>query len=110
MPDTQKQVFLTNSPTRWQRFKWSFRIILFVAIVLLIILGIAVVYVLSPAMPVPKTDNSQYQALLDNGKNAAISNINKKYEGFGKYITGKSAQLKHIRYVSKADSLHHMSA
>ena len=107
MPDTQKQVFLTQSPTRWQRFQWTFRIILFVVVLLTVILGVAVMKDLfTPQMPVLKSDNSQYQAILNSGKKEAINAISKKYEGFGKYITGKAAQLKHIRYVSKADTLH----
>ena len=107
MPDTQKQVFLTQSPTRWQRFKWSFRIILFVAVLLTIVLGLAVVKDLfTPGLPVLKADNSSYQAIINSGKKEAINAIDKKYQGFGKYIVGKSAQLKHIRYVSKADTLH----
>jgi len=111
MPENQKQIFLTNSPTRWQRFKWSFRILLLVIILALTILGFAIIKaVFSPDMPQLRSDNSQYKAILDNGKNAAIKAINKKYEGFGKYIMGKTSQLKHIRYVTKADSLHAMSA
>ena len=106
MSEPHKQVFLTQSPTRWQRFKWTFRIVLFVVILLLVILGVAVMKQLFiPAMPQLKNDNGEYTAILNNGRNAAISAIDKKYEGFGKYITGKAAQTKHIRYVSKADSL-----
>src|SRR5947207_15068338 len=102
-----KQVFLTQSPTRWQRFKWAFRIVSFIIILLLIILGVAVMKELfTPKLPLLKKENGQYVALLNNGKRAAIESINKKYDGFGKYISGKSGQLKHIRYVSKADSLH----
>jgi len=107
MPDTQKQVFLTSSPTRWQRFKWTFRIVLFISVILLIILGIAIVKQLyTPDMPQLKADNGAYTAIMNNGKKEAINEIGKKYQGFGNYINGKAAQLKHIRYVSKADSLH----
>jgi peptidoglycan-N-acetylglucosamine deacetylase len=107
MSEPHKQVFLTQSPTRWQRFKWAFRIVLFITILLLSILGIAVMKDLfTPKLPLLKKENGQYVSLLNNGKNAAIEAINKKYSGFGKYITGKAAQVKHIRYVSKADSLH----
>ncbi len=42
MPEHHKQVFLTQSPTRWQRFKWTFRILLLVFILLFVILGLAV--------------------------------------------------------------------
>ncbi len=111
MPEHQKQIFLTNSPTRWQRFKWTFRIVLLVTVVLLGILGVAIMKTLfTPSIPQLKSDNSQYEAILNNGKDAAIKAIDKKYQGFGKYITGKAALLKHIRYVSKADSLHAFAA
>ena len=111
MADPQKQVFLTQSPTRWQRFKWTFRIVLFVVVLLLAMLGIAVMKkVFTPDMPQLKKENGEYVALLNNGKKAAINAIDKKYEGFGKYIVGKAAQLKHIRYVSKADSVHAIAA
>jgi peptidoglycan-N-acetylglucosamine deacetylase len=111
MPDSHKQIFLTNSPTRWQRFKWTFRIVSLISVVLLIILGTAVMKTLfTPQIPQLKSDNSQYSAILNNGKDAAIKAIDKKYEGFGKYISGRAAQLKHIRYVSKADSQHAIAA
>jgi peptidoglycan-N-acetylglucosamine deacetylase len=111
MPHEHKQVFLTNSPTRWQRFKWAFRIILFIIILLLSILGLAVVKNLFiPAMPQLKNANGQYSAIMNNGKSAAINAIDKKYRGFASYINSKAAQTKRIRYVSKADSLHAFAA
>ena len=115
MSGNQKQVFLTQSPTRWQRFKWSFRIILFIVILILITLGVAVMkQVFIPAMPQLRNDNGGYTAIMNKGKLAAFNAIDKKYTGFGKYINGRTAQiknqLKHIRYVSKADSLHAMVA
>ena len=106
MSGNQKQIFLTQSPTRWQRFKWSFRIVVFIITLLTVILGVAVMkQVFIPSIPQIKNDNGEYTAILNNGKAAAIKDIDKKYNGFGKYIIGKAAQLKHIRYVSKADSM-----
>ncbi len=65
MSGNQKQVFLTQSPTRWQRFKWFFRIVLFIIILLTIILGIAVMkQVFIPAIPQIKNDNGEYTAIL----------------------------------------------
>ena len=111
MADTQKQVFLTQSPTRWQRFKWSFRIVVFILVLFSVILGIAVMKTLfTPGLPRLKSESGTYTALLDNGRNTAIKAIDKKYEGFGKYIAGKAGKLKQIRYVSRADSLHAMPA
>jgi cellulose synthase/poly-beta-1,6-N-acetylglucosamine synthase-like glycosyltransferase/spore germination protein YaaH/peptidoglycan/xylan/chitin deacetylase (PgdA/CDA1 family) len=106
MPESHKQIFLTQSPTRWQRFKWSFRIVLFIIVLVLVVLGVAVMKQLFvPAMPQLKNDNGGYTAIINNGKNAAVNAINKKYDGFGKYIISREVQTKHIRYVSKADSL-----
>ncbi len=111
MADPHKQVFLTQSPTRWQRFKWAFRIVLFIITLLTVILGVAILKdVFVPAVPQLKSVNAPYSAMMDNGKNAAINAIDKKYGGFAKYINGKEAQTKHIRYVSKADSLHPIAA
>lgn len=110
MADAQKQVFLTQSPTRWQRFKWAFRIVVFTIVIMLVILGMALNRVFTPAMPQLKKENGQYVALLNSGKKAAIKAIDKKYEGFGKYISNKEAQLRHINYISKADSLHAFAA
>jgi len=106
----QKQVFLTNSPTRWQRFKWTFRIIVFFIVALLFVLGIALVKEFIPGLPALRSEQAQNSMLLTNGKNAAINAIDKKYRGFGQYISGKEAMLKHIRYVNKSDTLHNFPA
>jgi cellulose synthase/poly-beta-1,6-N-acetylglucosamine synthase-like glycosyltransferase/spore germination protein YaaH/peptidoglycan/xylan/chitin deacetylase (PgdA/CDA1 family) len=106
MPQEHKQVFLTSSPTRWQRFKWAFRILAFILVLFAVILGVAVLRELSPSIPQLKNDNKQYKALINNGKQAALTEINNKYDGFGKYINNKTGQLKNIRYVGKADSQH----
>ena len=110
MSHEQKQIFLTSSPTRWQRFKWTFRIIVLIIILLLSTLGMAIIEAFSPAVPQLKNDNKEYKAIIAQGKNAAIDELYKNYEGFGKYINTKSGQLKSIRYVSKADSLHNYAA
>ncbi len=111
MSEPHKQIFLTQSPTRWQRFKWSFRIVIFIVAVVAVILGVAVMKQLFiPAMPQIRNDSRGYTAIINNGKNAAVNSINKKYDGFGKYIVGREGQTKHIRYVSKADSMRAITA
>ena len=70
------------------------------------ILGVAVVKEFMPAIPQLKNDSNGYKAIMDNGKNAAMDEINSKYSGFGQYLNVKPGQGKHIRYVSKADSQH----
>ena len=110
MPHEQKQVFLTSSPTRWQRFKWTFRIIIFIAVILVSILGVAILKVKTDAMPQLKPDDQQSKPVLDNGKNAALNAIESKVTGFSKYINNRTGQLKNIRYVKAADSLHSYEA
>ena len=111
MSEPHKQIFLTQSPTRWQRFKWSFRIVLFIITIVLVILGVAVMKQLFvPAMPQLRNENGGYTAIINNGKNAAVNAIDKKYDGFGKYIAGRESQTKHIRYVTRADSLRAITA
>ena len=106
MLQEQKQVFLTSSPTRWQRFKWAFRILAFIFLLLVITLGVAIHKEYAPNIPQLKNDNKQYKAIINNGKEAALTAINSKYDGFGKFINNKTEQLKTIRYVGKADSQH----
>ena len=110
MSHEQKQVFLTSSPTRWQRLKWTFRVIICILALLTIILAVALVKVSNPAIPQLKTDNSAYKAIIDNGRNAAVSAIEQKETGFSKYISAHGDALKRIKYVNKADSLHLMPA
>jgi cellulose synthase/poly-beta-1,6-N-acetylglucosamine synthase-like glycosyltransferase/spore germination protein YaaH/peptidoglycan/xylan/chitin deacetylase (PgdA/CDA1 family) len=105
MSQNSRQIFVTDSPARWQRFKWSFRIIGFVLVLVCVLLGIAVVKtVFTP--DIPQLKGSAYTAIIDKGKQSAIAEIGKKYTGFGNYISEHAGQLKHIRYVSKADSMH----
>ena len=106
MSQEQKQIFLTSSPTRWQRFKWTFRILALILVLLLLTVGLAIVKEFTPAVPQLKNENKEYKAIIDNGKNAALGQLFNKYTGFGKYINTKSNQLKSIRYVNKSDSLH----
>ena len=106
MSNDQKQIFLTSSPTRWQRFKWSFRVVAIVIIILLTILAFAIIKAFSPAIPQLKNDNKQYKAVMNNGKAAALDAIINKYAGFGTYINNRSAQLKSIRYINRSDSEH----
>ena len=106
MSNEQKQVFLTSSPTRWQRFKWTFRIIVFILVLMGVVLGIALVKEFTPSLPQLKNDSNGYKAIMNNGRNAAMDQINKKYAGFGQYLNLKPGQGKHIRYVNPADSQH----
>jgi len=106
MPEEQKQIFLTQSPTRWQRFKWSTRVLVFLLLMVIVLVAVAIANIYTPTLLQPKTDSAQYTALMNKGKAAVNNDINAKYKGFKEYISNKEAQVKHINYVTKADSEH----
>jgi poly-beta-1,6 N-acetyl-D-glucosamine synthase len=86
------QVFQTNSPSRWQRFKWSSRLLL-----LLIILGIVTIIITLSRVYTPNLPNmisaQEKQALLDSTSSWLFSKskIAKQYGGFRKFINEKEA-------------------
>ena len=87
---SQSQVFQTNSATRWQRFKWSSRLLL-----LLIVLGILVVMVTLSRAYTPDLPNllsaKEKQVLLDSTSSWLFSKskIARQYGGFRKFINEK---------------------
>ncbi len=96
MDNTTPQVFQTSSPTRWQSFKWSSRVLLLLlalAIVTVIITLAIVAY--KPALPVFAAEK---QVLLDS--NSSLFNhskIAKQYGGFRKFINERE-MYKHGNY------------
>lgn len=117
MSTNYKQVFLTESPTRWQRFKWSVRVVLFLFLAILVVLGLALWKLYTPGMPQLKGENEEYKSILYPDKNNLIreTKINKEYRGFRKYINdiiahgGKPSGFNKkggINYVTRADSIH----
>ena len=86
------QVFQTSSASRWQRFKWSSRLLmLFVVLgVFIIILTLSRVY--TPAFP-NMISVQEKQALLDSSSSWLFSKskIGRQYGGFRKYINEKEA-------------------
>jgi peptidoglycan-N-acetylglucosamine deacetylase len=110
MEDTKKQIFLTDSPTRWQRFKWSFRIVLFIVLLMLLVVAMAASrFLFIPSLPLLRNNNNTYNAILDKGKQSVNNEISKSYKSFSKYIGTQAKSLQTIKYVSAADSLHHYS-
>jgi len=85
------QVFQTNSASRWQRFKWSSRLLM-----LIFILGIATIIITlstayTPALPNMISAQAK-QILLDStGILFSKSKIGKQYGGFRKFINEKTA-------------------
>lgn len=112
MHSGKHQVFQTQSPTRWQSFKWTSRIVIFIFILICVVLGLALNKVYNPSLPQLKEQGEQYKAILQPDKFALMkeNKINKEYRGFRKYINAKWTRGKNVKYVSQADSVHHIDA
>lgn len=89
MPESAPQIFQTNSPGRWQRFKWSGRILL-----LLLFLVIAIVYVTFKTAytpDVPMEGRAIKKVLTGDVPAYRQSELTKRYRGFRKFIDEKWA-------------------
>ncbi len=86
------QVFQTNSPSRWQRVKWSTRIVLFFIVLGIVVITIALTRVDLPALP-RMMSAQEKQVLLDTNNSwlTGKSRIAKQYGGFRKFINEKEA-------------------
>ena len=85
------QVFQTSSSTRWVRFQWGTRIIVFIAALFIIILAITISRGYTPDLPHLK--NVQYKKSLDSTQQFVYKNsaIARQYGGFRKFIQEKEA-------------------
>lgn len=87
---SQRQVFQADSPSRWKRFKWSTRILIFIAI---LIIATLVVWIspFTPSLPNLKARSANYKEILDGNSPILYKNsqLAKKYKGFRKYIDAK---------------------
>ena len=87
---SKRQIFQTNSPGRWQRFKWGGRIMF-----LLLILGVVIFYIAvsrnyTPALPRLTEQSQLYKKVLDTNKTFLFKNsLIEQYGGFRKYINEK---------------------
>jgi peptidoglycan-N-acetylglucosamine deacetylase len=104
------QIFQTDKPTRWKRFKWTGRVILMVSLFFIVVLGIALYSGSLPNIPNMQAKAREYQTTLDPSNPLILKNHqNSKYKGFKDFLINKlkSDSLKKIRNggVSKANSL-----
>jgi poly-beta-1,6 N-acetyl-D-glucosamine synthase len=85
-----KQIFQTSSTLRWRNFKWSFRILLIIALFFLIVLIIALARGGSPSPLNIKSMAKAYANKLDPSNPLTLSyNRNKKYKGFKNFLEKK---------------------
>jgi cellulose synthase/poly-beta-1,6-N-acetylglucosamine synthase-like glycosyltransferase/spore germination protein YaaH/peptidoglycan/xylan/chitin deacetylase (PgdA/CDA1 family) len=87
---SKRQIFQTNSPGRWQRFKWGARIVLLIFLLGAVIFSIAVSRSYTPALPRIKEQSQLYKKVLDTGRTFLFKNsLIEQYGGFRKYINEK---------------------
>ena len=104
------QIFQTDKPTRWKRFKWTGRVILMVSLFFIVVLAIALYSGSLPNVPNMEAKAREYQTTLDPSNPLILKNHqNSKYKGFKDFLINKlkSDSLKKIKNggVSKASSL-----
>src|SRR3984885_9811664 len=90
IPTPKTQIFQTNSPGRWQRFKWGGRIVLLFLVLGIVIFCIAVSRDYKPALPRMKEQSQLYKKVLDTNRTFLFKNsLIEQYGGFRKYINKK---------------------
>lgn len=108
--DNTQQIFQTDKPTRWKRFKWTGRVIFMIAIFFFVVLGIALYSGSLPNLPNMEAKAREYQTTLDPSNPLILKNHqNSKYKGFKDFLFKKlkADSLKKIKNggASKANSL-----
>lgn len=89
---SSQQIFQTQKTTRWQRFKWGSRIILFLTVIAIAITVIALNNTFQPDLPV---STRVFRKVVDENAPAyKESEIARQYSGFRKFIDDQWAKGK----------------
>ena len=80
-----KQVFQTSNPTRWQRFKWTFRLLLFLLVITVIAIIIAIQTAYVPTVAI--LQSSVFKQILVSDENP--DSLAKEYQGLRQFIDDK---------------------
>ncbi len=99
----QSQVFQTATKTRWQRFKWGFRIFLFLFALAIVVVGIGM-FLTGLYKPDITLEGKAIKKVLEKGVPAyRESKLSREYRGFRKAIGDKWAKGKGCGQVNPAD-------
>jgi peptidoglycan-N-acetylglucosamine deacetylase len=90
MNEQPSQIFQTNSASRWKRFKWAGRLLLFLFLVAAVVFGIAYKNMFSPNIPLE--GRAMKKLLSGNVPTYRESKLGKQYRGMRKYIEAKWAK------------------
>jgi len=94
------QIFQTSNATRWKSFKWSFRILLMVAVFFLVVLVVALIRGGNPSAVNIENLSKSYENKLDPSNPLTISSSqNKRFKGFKTFLVNriKEDSLKAIK-------------
>jgi cellulose synthase/poly-beta-1,6-N-acetylglucosamine synthase-like glycosyltransferase/peptidoglycan/xylan/chitin deacetylase (PgdA/CDA1 family)/spore germination protein YaaH len=86
-----QQIFQTNNPTRWQRLKWGSRILLFVFVIAIVVIGITLKSVSKSSDKIPVDVRAIKKVLTGSVPAYRESEMGKEYKGFRKYINNQWA-------------------
>ena len=79
----QSQIFQTANPSRWKKVKWTFRVLLFITVFLIVVVTLAVINGRNPSLPNLLDKSKFYQSKLDPASKLTFTTAqNKKYKGF----------------------------
>lgn len=93
-----KQVFQTDSTSRWNKFKWSIRLLLFLLLLLVAIFITMFIVEKMPNMPLKQDYRSAVTAAHPYMKNNKIA---KEYKGFRAFFTEEKAHVNYAQDVAK---------
>jgi poly-beta-1,6 N-acetyl-D-glucosamine synthase len=103
--ENSKQIFQTDSRKRWRSVQWGSRIFIFIAVLLLLALGLMMKLDKNPKIPFKE----DYKAIITAGKPYLQENrISKEYKGFRSFISEKTIHT-NLAKIEKARAERHKS-
>lgn len=91
MTSSIQQIFQTNSPGRWNRFKWTTRVLFAIALFFITVFLVALINGTSPSLPKLKDQDEVYKKILNPNNPTTFSNgKNQRFQSFRQFIQKKS--------------------
>jgi cellulose synthase/poly-beta-1,6-N-acetylglucosamine synthase-like glycosyltransferase/spore germination protein YaaH/peptidoglycan/xylan/chitin deacetylase (PgdA/CDA1 family) len=96
MMANESQIFQTDHPGRWQRFKWGGRLFLFLLLIALVVLVVTIGNISKDNPSIPLEGKAIKKALTSDIPAYRESDLGKQYRGMRKYIQNQWAKGKGI--------------
>ncbi|HEY6082912.1 MAG TPA: glycosyltransferase, partial [Chitinophagaceae bacterium] len=82
------QIFQTDNPSRWNKFKWTFRVLAIIGLFFVAVAAVALINATSPSLP--KDKNEIYKKILNPNNPIIFKNHkNKRFQSFRQFINYK---------------------